>query len=119
MIIWQSLLVTASTLFLFVLPCQASGPCSKDIVQMRSKIDARLGAIAAAAPSVAVTSGAKLHRQPSTESMAKVLSERGLLSPGTVEQIKGAMTRSRTANAAGDKAACEQALAEAERALPP
>ena len=112
-------LLIASTMFLFVPPGYASGPCSKDIAQMRSKIDTKLGAIAAAAPSVAVSSDAKRHRQPSTGSMAKVLVERGLLSSSAVEQIKEAMTRARTANAAGNKTACEQALTEAERALPP
>jgi hypothetical protein len=118
-IIRQLRVIIASTVFLFVLPAYASGPCSNDIAQMRSKIDAKLGSIAAAGPSVAVSSDAKVHRQPSTNSMAKALSERGLLSSSTVGQVKDAMARARAANAAGDKRACEQALADAERALPP
>ena len=118
MIIRPSLVIIASVLSLSVLPCYASGPCSDDIAGMRSKIDAKLGSIAAAGPSVAVSSDAKIHRQPSTASLVKNLTERGLLSSSVAEQIKDAMDRARAANDAGDKSACEQALADAERALP-
>ena len=117
MIVRPSLMIIASALSLSALPCYASGPCSDDIARMRSKIDARLGSIAAAAPSVVVSSDAKIHRQPSTASLVKNLTERGLLSSSTAEQVKGAMSRARAANAAGDKIACEQALADAERAF--
>ena len=119
MLIRMLLLIVASALSLLALPCEASGPCSSEIANMRSKIDAKLGSIAAAGPSVAQSNDANMHRQPTTASMVKNLAERGLLSSSTAQQIKGAMDRARTANAAGHRRACKRALADAERALPP
>jgi len=41
----------------------------------------------------------------------------GEISPETVQAMEQTMARAREADAAGDKAACEQALDEVQRAL--
>jgi hypothetical protein len=41
----------------------------------------------------------------------------GEISPQTVNAIERAMARARAADGTGDKAACEQALAEVQRTL--
>jgi len=55
--------------------------------------------------------------QPTPRSMATVEERMGEISPQTVNAIRQAMARARAADDAGDKAACEQALADVRRTL--
>ena len=58
-------------------------------------------------------------RQPTPHSMAEAEARLGQLSPETVAAVRQAMLGARSADGAGDNTACEQALAEVERALGP
>jgi hypothetical protein len=51
--------------------------------------------------------------------MATVEERLGEISPQTVDAVAQAMARARAADDADDKNACEQALADAQRALGP
>ena len=52
-------------------------------------------------------------------SIAKAEEGLGEISAKLVQSVGGAMERARAADAAGDKSACEQALAEVEKVLGP
>ena len=59
----------------------------------------------------------KMQHQPTESSVAAAEVEAGRLSPEESTAVKTAMTRAREANGAGDKSACEQALADVKRLL--
>ena len=96
-----------------------AGPCSHDIDLMQARVDARLEAKAAAGPSARESTAATTRRQPTPESIAAAEERLGDVSPQKVEAVGAAMARARAADAAGDKSACEQALADVQRALGP
>lgn len=106
----------AFALFLAVQPGQA-GPCTHDIDRVQAQVDARIEAIAGTGPAGPETQGARLHHQPTPESMADA--EQRLGEGKVAEAALAALIRARSADAAGDKAACDQALAEAMRAIAP
>jgi hypothetical protein len=116
MAIRRLLVVSASTLALLTLPCEA-GPCSKDIERMQVDIDVKLNALAAAGPSEKQSVDAQMHRQPTPRSFAEAESKVGDLPPSAIEKVKDAMDRARKADAAGDKTACESALHDAGRLI--
>ena len=116
MTIRHLLVISASAFFLVTLPCKA-GPCSEDISRMRTAIDAKLNALAAAGSSETQGIGAQLHRQPTPHSIAEAQSKSGALSPTTIEKVTDAMDRARKADAAGDKVACEDALNDAKKLI--
>lgn len=118
MIIRQLLVISTSTLLLLILPCIA-GPCSENIELVRARIDAKLNALAAAGPTASESTGAKMHRQPTPSSMAEAEIELGEVPPNILGKVKEAMARARTADIAGDKSACEQALADIQRMIAP
>jgi hypothetical protein len=118
MTIRQLVATSASTLSLLALPCQA-GPCSQDIERMQLRIDGKLNTLAAAGPVTVQSVGSQMHRQPTPGSIANAESKLGEVSSHTVEAIKDAMTRASKADIAGDKSACEKALADAQRTLGP
>jgi len=94
-----------------------AGPCWDDIYNMQAKIDAMLQAKAAAGPPAPASAMVGLSDQPTPRSMATVEERMGEISPQTVHVVEEAMARARAADSAGDKAACEQALAEVHRTL--
>jgi hypothetical protein len=96
-----------------------AGPCSHDIDLMQSRVDARLEAKSAAGPSARESSEATMHRQPTPGSIAAAESDLGGVSSHTVEAVEAAMARARKADLANDKSACEQALADVQRAIAP
>ena len=96
-----------------------AGPCSQGIDRMRAKIDAKLGALAGAGPSAKETTAATMHRQPTPRSIGAAEKGVGDISSQKVEAVTAAMSRARAADGAGDQKACEQALADAQRALGP
>jgi hypothetical protein len=83
------------------------------------RINAALGARAAAGPSARESAGALLHRQPTPGSIAKAEEKAGEVSTEKADIVERAMARARTADAAGDKNGCEAALAEVQRAIGP
>ena len=118
MTIRQLLFAGTSLLSLSALPCLA-GPCTDDIKRVQFYLDGRLNARAATAPSVSQSTGAQLHRQPTTNSKIKTELELGVLTPETVDKVSAAMARARSADSAGDKKACDRALDEARAAIGP
>jgi mRNA-degrading endonuclease toxin of MazEF toxin-antitoxin module len=111
----------ASVAVLWVASVSAStaGPCSAGIDAMQSRVDARLEANAAAGPTAKEGVAATTDVQPTPRSIAAAEERLGEVSPQMVEAIGQAMQRARAADGAGDKSACEQALADAQRALGP
>ena len=65
------------------------------------------------------SSAATEHRQPTPGSIAAAEARLGELSPEKIAAVNAAMTRARAADQAGDKSACDEALADAQRALGP
>jgi hypothetical protein len=57
-----------------------------------------------------------MHRQPTPESIGAAESRLGEVSPENLQTMTAAMSRAREADRAGDQAACEEALASAQRA---
>jgi hypothetical protein len=94
-----------------------AGPCSDEIDSMQARVDTKLDAVAGSGLSAPQSSQAQLHRQPTPGSIAEAEARLGELSVATVEAVKAAMVRAREADAIGDKAACEQALAEVRHKL--
>ncbi|HMA71512.1 MAG TPA: hypothetical protein VKP67_08500 [Xanthobacteraceae bacterium] len=96
-----------------------AGPCTAEIDRMQARIDARLGANAAAGPSARENTAATSHRQPTPGSIAAAEERLGEESARMAEAVASAMVRAREADNAGDKGTCEQALAAAQRAIGP
>jgi hypothetical protein len=96
-----------------------ASPCLPEIERVQARIDARVEALARAAPSAPESSDARLHRQPTPGSIAAAESGLGEISPQTMKAVREAMARAREADQAGDLATCEQALAEVQRTIGP
>jgi hypothetical protein len=96
-----------------------AGVCSHEIDLVQARIDAKLEAKAAAGPSARESTAATMHRQPTPGSIAAAEAKLGDVSPENVAAVGAAMARAREADRAGDSSACEQALADAQRALGP
>jgi len=90
-----------------------------EIERMQAHLDARLEAAASTGPSLPEGSNALLHRQPTPNSMAAAEVAHGKISPEKAKVVRAAMARARKADQAGDKATCEQALAEVQRTIGP
>jgi hypothetical protein len=92
-----------------------AGPCTEAINRVQAGLDAKAAAAAGSAPSAAETPAARLHRQPTPRSVADAAS----ISQETVQAVRAAMARAREADRGGNRSACEQALADAQRAAGP
>jgi len=86
---------------------------------MQARLDAALAAKVATGPSAAEGASATMHRQPTPGSIAAAEEKLGNLSSEKVGAVQQAMARARAADSAGDKAACEQALADVQRVIGP
>jgi len=96
-----------------------AGPCSHEIDRVLAEINAKLEAKAGAGPSARESTAATTHRQPTPGSIAAAEVKLGDVSSQKAEAVAAAMTRAREADQAEDQSACEQALAEVQRALGP
>jgi hypothetical protein len=94
-----------------------AGPCSGDIDHIQAQVDARLDAIAGAGSAAAESNAARLHREPTPNSIE--MAEADLGEGQGPQAALAALARARTADAAGDKGACERALEEARKSLVP
>jgi len=112
-------IVFSALAFVASISTSYAGPCSNDIDRMQGRIDAKLEAKAAAGPTAREGVSAGMSDQPTPRSIAAAEEKLGDVSPQMVEAVGQAMARARTADSAGDKSACEQALADAQRALGP
>jgi len=116
MITRQSALACAVALAASVSASYA-GPCQSDIYSMQAKINAKLEATVAAGPSALPSARVGTGAQPTQRSMAAVAERMGEISHETAQAVEQGMARARAADAADDKAGCEQALAEVQRFL--
>ena len=112
----RSIVACAATLAASI-SASYGGPCFDDISGVQAKIDAVLEAKAADGPPATAEAMAGTSPQPTPYSLETVEERMGEVSPQTVNAIRQAMARARAADDAGDKAACEQALAEVQRTL--
>jgi hypothetical protein len=96
-----------------------AGPCAPQIDLMQARFDAKLAAAARSGPTARETDAATDHRQPTPDSIAAAESKLGDISPGAVEVIEAGIARARKADIEGDRGACEQALADVQRAIGP
>jgi hypothetical protein len=96
-----------------------AGPCAPEIDRMQARFDAKLEAAARKGPMGRESTAATDSRQPTPDSIAAAETKLGDISPRAVEVIESGMARARKADAAGDKGACEQALADVQRAIGP
>jgi hypothetical protein len=101
----------------FSIPRCYAGPCSKQIDEMQIRIDNKLNSAAAAGPSADESTAALLDRQPTPKSMAQAELKLGDFSAKAARAVEEAMARARQADLAASKAGCEEALADAQRAL--
>jgi hypothetical protein len=93
------------------------GPCWDDLSAVQAKVDAMLEAKAADGPPATAEAMVGTSPQPTPYSLETVEERMGEISPQTVNAIRQGMARARAADDAGDKAACEQALANVRRNL--
>jgi hypothetical protein len=93
-----------------------AGPCSNEITEVQQTINSRLAEIAAAGRTARQGTGLT-HVQPTPQSLAAAEAQLGELPPEKIDAVRQAMVRARAADATGDKAACEEALGDAKRAL--
>ena len=115
----QRFLVACAAVLAASMSASYAGPCSHEIGRMLAEIDAKLEAKAAAGPSARESTAATMHRQPTPGSIAAAETRLGDVSSQKVETVAAAMVRARKAYYAGDQSACEQALADVQRALGP
>lgn len=94
-----------------------AGPCSEEIARFRIEIEAKQHANAAAGPRAPESTAATTHRQPTLESIGAAESKLGEVSPEKLQAVWPAVERASEADRAGDKIACEAALADARRAF--
>jgi hypothetical protein len=113
------LLIASAAALAASMPTSYAGPCSHEIDRTQAEVDAKLEAKAGAGPFARESSGALVHRQPTPGSIAAAEGRLGEVSPRTVEAVAAAFARAREADRAGDKSACEQALADVQRAIGP
>jgi hypothetical protein len=107
-------LLGAAPLMFLASACVA-GPCTSEIDRMQAMVDARIEKIAKGGRFGEESVAAKLRHQPTPGSIAAA--EAALGESKTMEQAVEALARAREADRAGDKRACDQALAEAEREI--
>ena len=110
--------LSAAALAASTIACSA-GPCSPELERMQARIDAKLEAAASTGSSAPEGANALLHRQPTPRSMAAAEIAQGTISPEKAKAVGESMARAREADQAGDKATCEQALAEVQRTIGP
>lgn len=107
--------VLGTIVLLISTPVAYAGPCTDAIEAMQSRLDERLAIATADAPSAPESTSATLHHQPTPDSIAAA--EASLGAGVATQQAAAALARARTADAAGNKTACQQALADADSAL--
>jgi hypothetical protein len=112
-------IVVAAMSFITLQSVCYAGPCLDQIGSMEVRINDKLASTAAAGPTGRQGRIAGMSLQPTPRSMAAAEEKLGELSPQLVEAVSQAMSRARAADTAGDKSACEQALAEVERIVAP
>jgi hypothetical protein len=113
---FQALTIVGAAVLAAAIGPTYAGPCLQEIDRLQPRVDAKLEAAAAGGPSAAESLAARLHRQPTPGSIAAAESKLGEIASGA---LAAAVARAREADRAGDRSACEQAVAEVQRLLGP
>src|SRR5262249_461855 len=113
----QSIVVYAAAALAASISASYGGPCWDDLSAVQAKVDAMLETKAADGPPATAEAMAGTSPQPTPRSLETVEERMGEISPQTVNAIRQGMEGARAAEDAGDKAACEQALANVRRTL--
>jgi hypothetical protein len=116
MAIRHAMALGAAALAVFSTTAHA-GPCASQIYDEDVAIGRRLDAAAARGKAAPESQGALLHHQPTPLSVAGAEEKAGDLSEAEVKALAAFMDEARKADVAGDVAACQKALADAERML--
>jgi len=99
-------------------PCVAmASPCEEEITRLQVAFNQRLDAAAEKGPSGAETTDAKLHHQPTQQSLAAAEAKLGDITPETAHAFDEAMQHARAANGSNDQAQCRAALQQARQIL--
>jgi hypothetical protein len=106
----------AAALVLFSAAARA-GPCANQIYDEDLAINKRLDAAAARGKPAPQSGFATMHRQPTPLTVAGAEQKAGDLSEADVKALAAFMDAARKADLAGDVAACQKALADADRML--
>jgi hypothetical protein len=116
MTIWRLLTISAAALATSTIGSQA-GPCDEEIYRMEARFEALLQAKAAAGPTAPQSTEARLHHQPTRESIAATISRLGIASPQAAEAVARGMALAREADRAGDLHGCLRALADVQTVI--
>ncbi|EIM28540.1 hypothetical protein [Microvirga lotononidis] len=92
-----------------------AGPCTQEIDGAQAQVDARIDSAAGAGRAGPESTAALLRRQPTPASIAAAEQKLGEGKPE--EAALAALARARAADAAGDRAGCDEALAMVRKAL--
>ncbi len=116
MIVRRATAVAGTALVLGAAPAGA-GPCTDRIYQTDLRVSKLLDSAAAEGRTAPQSTFATMHRQPTPGSIASAEQQAGDLSSAHLEAITRAMDEARNADDQGDRADCEKALSEVDRAL--
>ncbi|MGO4527342.1 hypothetical protein AB4097_21110 [Microvirga sp. 2MCAF35] len=92
-----------------------AGPCTPEIDGLQAQVDARIDAVAGSGRAAAESTAALQQHQPTPASIAAAEQKLGEGKPE--EAALAALARARAADASGDKAGCDEALALVRKAL--
>jgi hypothetical protein len=109
--------VSAAALAISTLPSSA-GPCAQRVDQAWMQVDIKIQARLAAGRSLPQGVIALLHHQPTPSSVSAAENALGQ-GWGVLERAVAALAKAREADEAGNKAACDRALAEMQSAIEP
>ena len=104
-------------MFVFGVGPSEAGSCARHIYRAQSEFNLRLLTAAAKGKTAAQSKEATLHHQPTPKSLAHAEEDLGEFSHEKAHDFGEFMKLARAANTAGDRQACEKALADARNAL--
>ena len=94
-----------------------AGPCSNELYQADVAINKQLDAIAAKGKAAPQSSFATTHHQPTPATIAGAEETLGDISESDVKAVREFMAEAKKADQAGDKTACDNALAAARKLM--
>jgi hypothetical protein len=101
-------LLLSSLLLAGIAGSASAGPCTGEIARAQARFDLRVEAAAGGGASLPESVGARLHRQPTPDSVARAEQMAG--EGADNERVSALLAQARKADEVGDRSACEQAL---------
>ena len=96
-----------------------AGPCEQQLHETEIAREERLDALAAQGNTAPESTFAKMHRQPTSTTLAQAEERAGEVSGANLTAVEKFLQEARKADAANDLPACEKALAEARKIIGP